>query len=133
MNAENTRKLLERFKFFSPDNRHLGLAEQFPVGFFFECGDGWFQVVWDLCERIDAILRVHEEAATFARGSPFQIAQVKEKYGILRVYCDWETDDISAAIAGAEERSTRTCDVCGRPGVIRQRFWLRARCDAHDD
>ena len=55
--------------------------------------------------------------------------QVKEKYGTLRFYMSCETDEISALIEEAEAFSTRTCEVCGNPGILRGEKWFLVRCD----
>ena len=42
--------------------------------------------------------------------------QVKEKFGMLRVYMSWETQAIEDAIVRAEDESERTCEMCGGCG-----------------
>lgn len=64
-------------------------------------------------------------------GRTFQVLQVKEKLGGLRVYV---VSDASPAIHErvdtAERESYCLCEVCGRPGVLRERL-LRTLCDTH--
>lgn len=54
--------------------------------------------------------------------------QVKEKYGGLRFYIGNTTREIDARIDEAEEWSTRTCQHCGGPGVLRQGSWWSTAC-----
>lgn len=62
----------------------------------------------------------------------YQVGQLKEKFGSLRVYLDSDfTPEVEQAIEAATTLSTQTCEVCGRPGSIRHisRFWIKAVCD----
>jgi hypothetical protein len=56
-------------------------------------------------------------------------AQVKEKFGSLRLYMNNETPYISGAIAMAESMSGHICEVCGEPGQRRSGGWIRTLCD----
>ena len=110
----------------TPD-KDKALCEQFPDIFQTihgtECGDGWYQLLSDLCA---ALADCHVVAD-----------QVKEKFGGLRFYfhvngpCDSETfDAIYGAVEAAEQRSFSICDVCGAPGKLRiPRGWHMTRCD----
>jgi len=44
----------------------------------FAHGDGWFDIVWRLCQDLEPLVA---EA-----GQPFEVLQVKEKFGGLRFY-----------------------------------------------
>lgn len=83
----------------------------------FETGDGWVDIIHDL-------------AKVFAEeGNSFH--QVKEKFGILRVYpADWENPRTEQAIIDAEKRSSTTCYNCGSVGSLRNEGWLSVRCDS---
>jgi hypothetical protein len=95
--------------------------------FGFEVGEGWADLLRELFTEFRAI-------------GGIELAQVKEKYGTLRVYYHWrqghtvtgEMDDAAeTALERAERRSAITCEVCGEPGVLRGAGWLMTRCDAH--
>ena len=58
-------------------------------------------------------------------------SQVKEKLGTLRFYVESSTDEHDDYIRFAEHMSARTCEVCGKPGLIRGRGWLYTACDEH--
>jgi len=96
-----------------------------PFGF--EHGDGWFDLVWRLFERLEPLVVAAEEKTE----QPFQILQMKQKFGSLRVRSSFMNDEISALIDGAELESMRTCDVCGKPGTRRGGGWIETRCDEH--
>jgi hypothetical protein len=89
------------------------------MAFGMDCGDGWFDLIWNLCEQIEAHL-VPED---------FEVAQVKEKWGGLRFYVmggNWLTYDL---ISKAEEESYEVCEECGsRDGVTTEGGWLKTLC-----
>lgn len=58
-------------------------------------------------------------------------SQVKEKFATLRFYMTSATDEMYDLISKAEARSSKTCEVCGQPGVLRQGGWLQTLCDEH--
>lgn len=94
----------------------------------FECGDGWFDILWRLCVDLEPLV-VELEKAT---GEPFEVVQVKEKFGGLRFYINHHTDAINQRIREAQGESFRTCEICGQPGVHRETArWIRTVCDAH--
>ena len=104
MNKANTAKLHDRFPF-------LGSVH-------FEHGDGWFQLIWDLCEGIE---KVSPEGII--------LQQVKEKFGGLRFYIGAGTIEVFALIDAAEAKSFEVCEKCGEPGKVRGGSWIRTLCD----
>lgn len=89
----------------------------------FECGDGWFELLMDLCKNIQ---KYCDEI-----GSQVVAVQVKEKFGGLRFYVDRGDDHIYNLISEAELRSERTCEVCGIPGEVYGGSWLKTLCVTH--
>jgi len=133
MNAENTKKLFERFEFFHPETP---ITESL-MAFGFECGDGWFKLIWDLCENIEKELIKEEEnldpkekTVDLLRGEyKFRVTQVKEKYGSLRFYVSSATDKIFELINKAESKSCTTCEVCGADAKLGQKNgWYTTLC-----
>lgn len=87
-----------------------------------ECGEGWYNILDDLCKKLCKY--------------PIQFAQVKEKFGALRIYhvvaddvTDEENVDIDGLISDAENLSCDTCENCGEPGYMRSGGWMATRCD----
>jgi len=115
------------------------LVERFPVlfqeygkdprqslmAFGVECGDGWYDILYKLFEKLEKCEGLY-------------LAQVKEKFGGLRVYvgftqdaneCISDSETAYEAIDEAEIASTSTCERCGKPGTINnENFWLSTRC-----
>lgn len=83
----------------------------------FECGDGWFDILYELSKKL-------------SDADPECIAlQVKEKFGLLRYYTNHATDETENLIREAERKSSETCEECGEPGELRKGGWLRTLCD----
>lgn len=115
MNIHNTKRLIEASPSLYGDR------------FCFECGDGWFSILLEASIKIESILQ----------GYPKQIRddvvamQVKEKYGTLRFYISYYTEELDEIIDSAEKASCSTCEVCGNLGKLRGTRWLYAACDEH--
>jgi hypothetical protein len=85
-----------------------------------QCGPGWYRIVLDLDRRI-------AEVSPAAR-----YAQIKEKFGGLRVYLDEHDAETKALSEHAEWIAVRTCEACGMPGMLRKdRAYVQTLCDYH--
>jgi hypothetical protein len=104
MNKKNTEKLLKDFPnlykqyYLSPDQTCMCWG--------FGCGDGWFNILY----KLSVDLEMYNPSC--------EIAQVKEKFGSLRVYADDLNADGSKIIEWAEKMSSSICEECGKPGKI---------------
>lgn len=91
----------------------------------FECGDGWFDILSDMCKKIAEL-----------NPPSFEFQQIKEKFGTLRVYWGagagehWDT--IDKIVREAEDKSEVTCETCGEPGHCQSVVgWYVTMCDIH--
>ncbi|WP_236166337.1 hypothetical protein [Pseudomonas juntendi] len=92
--------------------------------FTFECTNGWFDL-------IAANLKLVERYAELER-LKVEITQVKEKFGLLRVYHRGGDDVVDRLLDIAELVSAGICEICGAQGsVAEHKGWLRARCHLH--
>lgn len=84
-----------------------------------ECGAGWDSLINPL---IDQCAR-----------EGIHIDQIKEKFGTLRFYISGVPpgSTIEKNIDAAEEASAAMCEVCGSPGTLGGKFWMRTRCAKH--
>jgi hypothetical protein len=98
------------------------------MGFYFECGDGWFTLLWHLSEQLKELiaqLPQAEQAAYYAQ-------QVKAKFGELRFYLSEYTEDMFQATEAALEESKQICEICGEPGtLLLDGGWLTTLCPTH--
>ena len=93
------------------------------IAFGFEVNDGWLPILEKGFGKISEIVK--KEGL-----DDFRIVQVKEKFGGLRVYTNYGTDEIYDIINEMEEEACRTCELCGSPeGKLREEMWLAVRCD----
>ena len=153
-------KLQEEFPFMKrdmtatdvPDNR-WNLYQMFG----FECGEGWSQLLHDLCQEITDR---YAEADILV---DIVVEQVKEKFARLRFYysftdapmkihafdsltgggirfrpkADGEDEkrnqlrrDIAAIVDKYEEKSGEVCEKCGQQGTVRKDLlWIVTLCD----
>ena len=96
--------------------------------FHFECGNGWYELLDVLCKRIE-----HWECRGSIPRTDFEFTQIKEKFGALRIYCNYADDLIYGLIDMTEAMSTRICEECGNPGRMMPTHtgWLYTACDEH--
>jgi hypothetical protein len=124
---ELERRLVERWPtWFQTDGdmRHTAM----PRGF--EHGDGWFDILWRLCEDLEPLVAEFEAAG----GPTFEVLQVKEKFAGLRFYVNCRKNDaIRQRIDTAIHESLRICEVCGQPGRERGGGWIKTLCDEHSE
>jgi len=125
MSPENSKKLVEIYpEIFSHSDNNSCMRL-----FGFECGDGWFDILKDLIEEIKIISKKWNFSDDAWTG-PLKVNQVKEKYGILRFYTNWETEELAQAIGKAENNSKSTCEICGKDGKSLSRdAWWMVRCE----
>lgn len=96
----------------------------------FSIGIGWFESIKYLCIELEKLL-----SKQLDEGKGFQIVQVKEKFGCLRVYVDYPTNndklhiDIDKLISVTEQKCSTICEVCGDTGTLRTNGWWKTLCD----
>jgi hypothetical protein len=101
----------------------------------FECGDGWFDIINQLCSSIQNYIDWKEKSGPQHVVEQVVAAQVKQKFGGLRFYYDGGNDEIAGMVTMAEAMSTVTCEQCGCPGKISQKKsgWITTLCERHRD
>ena len=120
MDLELEDKLFNKFPQYFPGGRKVS-PKQSLICFGCEHGDGWYQLLLDLCTEADKL------------GHKFQVTQIKEKFGMLCFYIHNKgggTGDVYDLIRKYENESGVTCETCGKPGKLLEndRFWIRTLC-----
>lgn len=93
-----------------------------PAPCWAECPPGWKLLVCDLLDKLQG---------------KCTIAQIKEKFGELRVYVnplpDWHGDwsEVEFLIKEASIASNEICEVCGAPGKRYSDGWSAVYCEPH--
>jgi hypothetical protein len=100
------------------------LESRLPSGERFECAPGWKAIIADLAAGLEQIARQLSD-------EPIAVEQVKQKLGSLRVYLAGPTTEAAETLVdAAQERSLRTCELCGAPGTLREmRHRMRVLCE----
>lgn len=120
MNVDNTKKLYDDFPELYVQHEMTIQESCMPWGF--ECGNGWFDLIYKLSADLSKLDIVPEAS------------QVKEKFGSLRFYLSFGSDEAYKLIDEAEGVSAKTCVVCGKDGKDRNTGWIRPLCeDCKDD
>lgn len=94
-----------------------------PFGF--AHSDGWFHILWCLCEELEPLVAEYEKET----GCQFEVTSVKAKFGELRFAISGGSDAIWQRIEHAQEESMRICELCGKPGQRRTGSWIQTLCD----
>lgn len=90
-----------------------------------EVSDGWLPLIYDLCSEIKEYMLKNNLDL-----NSLHMAQIKEKYAELRVYCDGGDSNIYEIISKYEEKSNSICEVCGRAGRLRNvNGWMVTICE----
>ena len=137
MNEENNKKLNDKYSDLIRKFEYKG--EQMP--FWFDCGDGWYTLIDELCSDIQNAIRNEKSNLDYKKkqgdlvteqdyeANQVIISQVKEKFGGLRFYVYGGNDRIRGMIDFAESMSYKICEDCGNPGKLSQEGWWRTLCD----
>lgn len=123
MSPKNTKKLIEiAGQGLFPVGDKLNIRQSL-MGFGFNCGDGWFNI---LSKCLDQLRALRE----FGLAPDLMLVQVKEKFGTLRIYVSGDdTHRIANAIISCAERlSGFTCEECGARGKTRGSRWVTTLC-----
>lgn len=141
LKKELDQKIQNRFSWLRRPELHREKPYEYVKGYSlydnygFEVGDGWYQLLFDLCTRIEEIYKEYDQPVTI------KVAQVKSKFaqlrfyydlpgkevgiqafdfigsGSIRIYPEGETDSLENKIAecvrAAEVKSKSICEQCG--------------------
>jgi len=97
--------------------------------FGFECFSGWYDILYDLSASLELLIQDWIRAHPSGEKAHPRAHQVKEKFGSLRFYMSFSTEEMFSAISEAEEKSIITCEACGKPGSMRKTGWVYTFCD----
>lgn len=118
----------------------------------FECGDGWYEIIYHLCSNIQEYIdgrqaatdrAIEHNAKNEAEGREYRFkvpepvtqviaVQVKEKFGGLRFYVHGGDEVTDHYITFAENMSYRVCDECGHIGQLYKGGWWHTKCEEHE-
>lgn len=94
------------------------------MAFGFECGQGWHSMIIELLDKIQTIVDNNPDY------KDLKVVQIKEKFAGLRIYLNYEPEEISNLIKDYEQRSYKICEICGNEGKERDvGHWYKTLCD----
>lgn len=96
----------------------------------FECSDGWEPLIREASEKLEPLIEQYIKDNPEDEHPPTS-SQVKEKYGTLRWYMAFSTEDMDKIISEAEDKSETTCEICGKSGKLRGKGWYYTACSEH--
>ncbi len=95
---------------------HKKYPTLFKLPCYIECGGGWYKILDELFEKL-------------AQDKTTRLAQVKEKWGQLRIYADCHTEESFFLIEAAEKKSLKVCEFCGNKGKPQNTSWVKVLCN----
>lgn len=116
MDTKLEQQLVTKYPILCKD--YLGDISKTCFGWGFECGDGWYRLIDDALGQIQQVME--------QTGLGVTVAQIKSKFGGLRLYVDFEPgpsgvkiqqaiSQVNAIINKAEKESIVTCERSGEP------------------
>lgn len=91
--------------------------------FHIECGKGWESLYKPIFEYIENYNKDKNDKDKIV------ITQVKEKWGGLRIYTNFHTDELFDMICNAEKESYNICEECGsRKDIGYTKGWIQTIC-----
>ena len=124
---KENKQLCEQYPFLLPRNRW---TDEIPKDFDYSyteldaMPDGWRKAFGlQMCEELK------QELIKINKMDEFRIAQIKEKFGELRFYTNWVTDEIEAIINKYTKLSRKTCINCGKPATVITTGWISPFCN----
>ena len=95
---------------------------------YLEFNDGWLDLVASICYTINS----HEKSLEqkWKENVDYVVfQQLKEKFGVLRVYYMGGDEYIHGAVRMAENYSSKVCEMCGSPGRPTETRWIKVVCE----
>lgn len=143
---EANKKLVERFPFLIPRNAWSGKKITEGAGFWPDSPDeipeydyeytllddmpkGWRKAFGEqMCQELKDALERSSDGMDDDVEDWYPI-QIKEKFGSLRFYPIWSTEEIDKVIFKYEKLSLETCIKCGAPATKYTIGWISPYCD----
>jgi hypothetical protein len=126
MKEELEDKLFEKYPQIFPDGRNVDMKENLMC-FGFEHGDGWYNLLDKLFEKITNLL---------VPPNKIKMIQIKEKFGQLRIYFNQINctkniyEKIYKLLDEAEVESGKICEICGNEAKCTiENGWIHTICE----
>ena len=88
-----------------------------------ECGEGWYSLIKPIIDYIEEYNKDKSD------DDKIVIMQIKEKFGGLRIYTNFHTNELYDMINHAENESYNICEMCGsREDMGQTTGWITSIC-----
>ena len=100
---------------------------------YYACGDGWLPLIREAEAIVDKWNDEHPDIVLNLCGTDekLELVDVKEKWGLLRMYCNFYPDDVFDKMRLLENRSKDICEQCGSTDNVKLqkiRGWYKTLC-----
>jgi hypothetical protein len=120
MTSENTKLLYNKYPLIFQD--HNKSMKETAMCWGFECSDGWFNLIDNLCDKIQTHINENNVQQVIA-------TQVKEKFGGLSFYYHGGDDYIRNLVHNTERESYSICERCGtKENIGHTSRWIITLC-----
>lgn len=83
-------------------------------------GEGWHNLIHELCVAIKHSLKPGED---------FKFDQIKEKFGLLRIYASGGNKEVYQLLGAAQDESANICEFCGsKEDITTEGSWVQTLC-----
>jgi hypothetical protein len=106
---------------------HHGDVSNSFMEFEFQHGDGWYRLLVETFERIEPHVAIWNQGLAKI-GTCFEILEVKEKFGELRIIAMPTNRAVYFALLDAREESRTLCELCGAHGELRMNGHMQTLC-----
>ena len=88
-----------------------------------ECGKGWHDEIKVVIDYIENYNKDKNDDKKIC------ILQIKEKFGGLRIYCNFYTNELESLIRNAEQNCEHICELCGsKENIGKTLGWITTCC-----
>ena len=141
LTKEENKALCEKYPFLIPTNRYSGRRITDGAGFWPGSPDAvpeydysyteldQMPEGWRIAFGEQLCAELMQELERYDCVDDFRIVQLKEKFGMLRLYTNFSTDGIDDVIDKYTEISKRTCIRCGKPATHITCGWIEPWCE----
>ena len=121
MNNKNTKYLLNKYsKLF---RQHKLSIQESAMPWLFQCDDGWYWLINILCSQLQFDIEKNKEPQ-------LEFTTIKEKFGMLRIYCNGSSDRQDSMIDLICFMSGYICEKCGSIENVKQtKGYIRSLCE----
>ena len=141
---EFNKALIEKYPFLKPHNLfnadedksydyQFTLLDSMPVGWRSAFGEKMCEEIKQTLSKIPYNPKDNYDESPVCENdnwlNHYRVIDIKEKYGTLRWYSNFEPDELTKIIDKYEDLSWKTCILCGEQSTLSSKGWISPYCD----